>query len=295
MKIWVSFFIIKKDFYCIRIKCHEKSKIDSSFRFASFRMTKCFYICLMNVINLLKNILLKSQIYVSVCATLLGVFILQEQESYQNTLAFILFLTFWNGYFFTVFHKKKDALFWNLVGFIIINFLIFKFLNFQFYFKWVIVLFLGLIYNADFFNINLREFSLIKTFYVGFIWAQSLVWFPLKEMNWAWFFIIFFYTSAITFPFEIRDLKRDPFPTLPKAIGIKNTKILSVTFLLFSGVLAFIYLERNFAISFGITIVISIILAIFSGKKRDDLYYSFFLESLSALPFLIYFILNLKN
>ena len=26
MKIWVSFFIIKKDFYCIRIKCHEKSK-----------------------------------------------------------------------------------------------------------------------------------------------------------------------------------------------------------------------------------------------------------------------------
>jgi hypothetical protein len=66
-----------------------------------------------------------------------------------------------------------------------------------------------------------------------------------------------------------------------------------VIFLLFSGVLAFIYLERNFAISFGITIVISIILAIFSGKKRDDLYYSFFLESLSALPFLIYFILNL--
>lgn len=268
----------------------------------------------MNVINLLKNILLKSQLYVSFCATLLGAFVLQEQESYQHSLVIILFLTFWNGYFFTVFHKKKDAIFWNLVGFIIISFLIFKFLNFEFYFKWLIVLFLGLIYNADFFNLNVREFSLIKTFYVGFVWAMTLVWLPLNNDNFFnndfssdfvrcfiksslrefpihWFFIIFFFVSGITFPFEIRDLERDDFPTLPKKIGIQNTKYLSYFFLFLSSILTTQFLKFDFAISFFLTSIFAFILIYSSDKKREDWYYSFLMESLSLLPFLI---LNFK-
>ena len=97
-----------------------------------------------------KNILLKSQIYVSLCATLLGVFILQEQESYQNTLAFILFLTFWNGYFFTVYHRRKFAKIWNILGFVLISSILLKYFDLNFYLKWLIVLILGFIYNADF-------------------------------------------------------------------------------------------------------------------------------------------------
>lgn len=242
----------------------------------------------MNFINLLKNILLKSQFYVSFCATFLGIFILQEQESYQLSLAILLFLTFWNGYFFTVFHKKKDALFWNLVGFILISFLIFKFLNFQFYFKWLIVLFLGLIYNADFFNINLREFSLIKTFYVGFVWAMTLVWLPLENMNWIWFLIVFLFTSAITFPFEIRDLEQDDFPTLPKKIGIQNTKYLSYIFLFLSSVLAIQFLKFDFSVAFFFNTIFAFVLIYFSDKKRKDWYYSFLMESLSLLPFVFH-------
>ena len=268
----------------------------------------------MNCINVLKNLVLKSQFYVSFCATLLGIFVLKEQESYQNSLAVVLFLTFWNGYIFTVFHKKKDAIFINLVGFALITFLIFTFINLEFFIKWLIILLLGSLYNADFFKLNFREFSLIKTFYVGFVWAMSLVWLPLNNENLCidfsslfssdfircfinsslrdfpihWFFIIFFFVSGITFPFEIRDLERDQFPTLPKVLGVKNTKYLSIIFLLFSGILAYINLEKKFAISFGITIVVSIILAIFSSKKRPDWYYSFLLESLSALPLFFY-------
>ena len=249
----------------------------------------------MNFINLLKKLFLKSQLYVSFCATLLGAFVLKEQESYQISLLAILFLTFWNGYFFTVFHKKKDAIFWNLVGFVIISFIIFKFLNFEFYFKWLIVLFLGLIYNADFFNLNLREFSIIKTFYVGFVWAMTLVWLPFENFHLAWFFIIFFFVSGITFPFEIRDLERDDFITLPKKIGIENTKYLSYLFLFLSSVLATYFLIFDFAISFFLTSIFASILIYFSDRKREDWYYSFLMESLSLLPFLIYFILNLKN
>lgn len=239
----------------------------------------------MNFINLLKKLFLKSQLYVSFCATLLGAFVLKEQEAYQISLLVILFLTFWNGYFFTVFHKKKDAIFWNLVGFVIISFLIFKFLNFEFYSKWLIILFLGLLYNADFFNINIREFSLIKTFYVGFVWAMTLVLLPFENFHLAWFIIIFLFVSGITFPFEIRDLERDGFITLPKKIGIQNTKYLSYLFLFLSSVLAAYFLKFDFAISFFLTSIFAFTLIYFSDKKREDVYYSFLMESLSLLPF----------
>ena len=246
----------------------------------------------MNCINVLKNLVLKSQFYVSFCATLLGIFVLKEQESYQYSLAVVLFLTFWNGYIFTVFHKKKDAIFINLVGFALITFLIFTFINLEFFIKWLIILLLGSLYNADFFKINFREFSLIKTFYVGFVWAMSLVWLPLTHFNWSWFFIIFFFVSAITFPFEIRDLERDQFITLPKKIGIQNTKYLSYLFLFLSSILAINFIRLNFALAFLFTSIIAMILAYFSDRKRPDWYYSFLLESLSALPFLILILLK---
>ena len=272
----------------------------------------------MNCINVLKNLVLKSQFYVSFCATLLGIFVLKEQESYQNSLAVVLFLTFWNGYIFTVFHKKKDAIFINLVGFALITFLIFTFINLEFFIKWLIILLLGSLYNADFFKLNFREFSLIKTFYVGFVWAMSLVWLPLNNENHCsdfsslfssdfircfinsslrdllnpWFFIIFFFVSGITFPFEIRDLERDQFPTLPKVLGVKNTKYLSYVFLIISSILAVQFLKLHFAIAYAITLIFGIILSYFSDKKRPDWYYSFLLESLSALPFLILILLK---
>ena len=95
---------------------------------------------------------------------LLGVFILQEQESYQNTLAFILFLTFWNGYFSPFITEENFAKIWNILGFVLISSILLKYFDLNFYLKWLIVLILGFIYNADFLNINLRQFSLVKTF-----------------------------------------------------------------------------------------------------------------------------------
>lgn len=249
----------------------------------------------MNFINLLKKLVIKSQLYVSICAALLGVFVLNEQESYQTWVITILFLTFWSGYLFTVFHKKKYALLGSLVGFILITFLIIYFLNYTFYFKWLIILTLGLLYNADFFEINLREFSLIKTFYVGFTWAMTLVFLPLEQINWVWFCILFLFVSGITFPFEIRDIERDSFPTLPKVIGIRNTKILSIVFLTSSAIAAFFQLNTGYTIAWATSMCISILLVVFSGRNRSNEYYSFFMESLSALPIIVYFILNLKN
>jgi hypothetical protein len=46
----------------------------------------------------------------------------------------------------------------------------------------------------------------------------------VRKFSFSMVYHYFLFTSAITFPFEIRDLGRDPFPTLPKAIGIKTLK-----------------------------------------------------------------------
>lgn len=253
------------------------------------------------------NFLAKSQIFVSVTAMLLGIFILNEQNNFQFPLVLILFLTFWNGYLFTVFANKKDVIFWCLVGFVLISLLIFNFFNFQFYFKWLIILYLGLMYNAGFLNINLRKISIIKTFYVGFVWAMTLVWLPsqnenfcdilslefircfiklsLHEFHWEWFSIVFLFVSAITFPFEIRDMERDNFITLPKKIGIQNTKYLSYLFLFLSLILATTFLKFEYSIPYFITIIFSFILIYFTNEHRKNWYYALLIESLSALPF----------
>jgi hypothetical protein len=55
-----------------------------------------------------------------------------------------------------------------------------------------------------------------KNLYVGLVWAMSLVWLPLENFHLAWFLIIFLFTSAITFPFEIRDLEETLFPLYQK-------------------------------------------------------------------------------
>lgn len=246
----------------------------------------------MNLLKILKYTFIKSQFYVSLCSSLLGIFILEEQESYHFIKAVVLFLTFWNGYLFTVFHQKKNTIWINWIGFLIITIIILKNLILGFYVKWLVVLIFGFMYNANFLKINLREFSLIKTFYVGFVWAASLVWLPLETFNWRWFMMIFFFTSAITFPFEIRDLGRDNFPTLPQKIGINNTKYLSYFFLSASSCIAFITLENKHLSAFSATLFMAAILVSFTNKKRQDWYYSFLIESLSTIPFLILILLK---
>ena len=65
-------------------------------------------------------------------------------------LALDPFPYFWNGYFFTVYHKRKFAKIWNILGFVLISSILFYF-ELNFYLKWLIVLILVL-FNADFFE-----------------------------------------------------------------------------------------------------------------------------------------------
>ena len=88
--------------------------------------------------------------------------------------------------------------------------------------------------------------------------------------------------------FEIRDLKRDDFTTLPMKIGIQNTKYLSYLFLFISSVLAIFFLKFEFVISLFLTFTFASILIYFSHQKREDWYYSFLMESLSLLPFIFH-------
>lgn len=243
-------------------------------------------------INFLKKYLITSQIFVSLCASLLGSFVLLEQESYQNNIFLLLFLTFWNGYLFTVFRKRTNAVNYSVIVFIVLSIIHLLFYSFFTYLKWLLIILIGIIYNADLFKIKIREFSLIKTFYVGFVWSLTISFYALPTFNLAWFFIVFLFVSGITFPFEIRDMEKDSFRTLPKAIGIKNTKILSFIFISVSGIIAYYFLHLNFSIQWLMTTILALIFILFVNQKRPDLYFSFFIESLSAMPFIIYWMTN---
>lgn len=249
----------------------------------------------MRFLNILKKLVITSQAYVALCATLLGCFVLLEQEAYQNSTAVILFFTFWNGYAFTIFKKKKMVLLTGVLSFFLISLLHSLYPETPSYSKWLVLTGLGLLYNARFRGIKVREIYLLKTFYVGAVWAASLVFYPLADFHPLWFLCLFFFVAGITFPFEIRDLSRDRFPTLPTVLGIANTRYLSVLFLLLSAFCALLFLESAFLWAWLATLGISMFMTYFSDPQRPDRYYSFYMESLSAMPFLIYFILTLGS
>lgn len=246
----------------------------------------------MQFVEVFKKYLISSQIFVSICAASLGSFVMLEQEAYQNYSFWILFFTFWNGYLFTIFRKRKIAVWMSFMGFVLLSFFQLIFIDIQTYFKWLIAIFIGLLYNADIFGIRIREFSLIKTFYVGFVWALFLTFYPLPHFSGSWFLMIFLFVCGITFPFEIRDINKDPFLTLPKAIGIRNTKILSLIFLISSGIIGLHSLQLAYSIPWFCSILLAITLVLFSHQKRTNLYYSFFMESLSLMPLVLYWIIQ---
>ena len=136
---------------------------------------------------------------------------------------------------------------------------------------------------------NLRNIGGIKIFIIAVVWAGVTVILPLlnqvnlKEIGFT-FFQRFFFVIAITLPFEIRDLKFDSgdLNTIPQQIGVKKTKILGVLLLLIFLGLNFFKEEiiTHFLYKEVIMTFILMLFVLFSSKKRNKYYTSFWVEAL---------------
>lgn len=249
----------------------------------------------MNIIKILKKTVIDSQIYVSLMGTLFAVFFMKEQNTFRFPTILLIFITYFSGYIYTKYQYTKyffRILVLNALAGIACAFLIIHNHNEVRLLKWFIIVVLGLLYNSFFLDVYIRKIPLLKVFYVGLVWALVNCWLTLPEFSLPIFLISFFYITALVLPFDIRDMNSDTVKTFPMIIGIQNTKYIAYGFVFISSLIGIIYLKPLYATAFFLSSIITYIFIYFSENKRDDTYFSFGVETCSALPFLFLLIME---
>ncbi len=249
----------------------------------------------MNVLKILKKYIIDSQLYVSLMGTLFAVFFMKEQNTFRFPTILLIFITYFSGYLYTKYQYTKHflkILVVNAVAGIVCAFLIIHNHNEIRLLKWFIIVVLGLLYNSFFLEVYIRKIPLLKVFYVGLVWALVNCWLTLPEFSISIFLVSFFFITALVLPFDIRDMNSDTVKTFPMMIGVQNTKYIAYALVFISMVIGIFYLQAPYALAFFMSSIISYIFIYFSENKRDDAYFSFGVETCSALPFLFLLIME---
>ncbi|HCN51251.1 MAG TPA: hypothetical protein DIT10_19530 [Chryseobacterium sp.] len=249
----------------------------------------------MNVLKILKKYIIDSQLYVSLMGTLFAVFFMKEQNTFRFPTILLIFITYFSGYLYTKYQYTKHflkILVVNAVAGIVCAFLIIHNHNEIRLLKWFIIVVLGLLYNSFFLDVYIRKIPLLKVFYVGLVWALVNCWLTLPEFSIPIFLISFFFITALVLPFDIRDMNSDTVKTFPMMIGVQNTKYIAYALVFISTIIGIFYLQAPYALAFFMSSIISYIFIYFSENKRDDAYFSFGVETCSALPFLFLLIME---
>ena len=249
----------------------------------------------MNILKILKKSVIDSQVYVSLMGTLFAVFFMKEQNTFRFPTILLIFITYFSGYLYTKYQYTKHffkILVLNAIAGIICAFLIIHNHNEIRLLKWFIIVVLGLLYNSFFLDVYIRKIPLLKVFYVGLVWALVNCWLTLPEFNFPIFLISFFYITALVLPFDIRDMKSDTVKTFPMIIGVQNTKYIAYSLVFISSLIGIFYLKPLYVTAFFLSSIVTYILIYFSENKRDDSYFSFGVETCSALPFLFLLIME---
>lgn len=160
---------------------------------------------------------------------------------------------------------------------------------------------LSFLYSLPFTNFGLRAVPVLKLFLIALVWTGSSVGLLLVVHHDIFrfeklLFSIFFFVVGITIPFDIRDKLTDEreLKTVPQIIGVNRAKVIALICLILSGFLFYFEFHQwnIFVVSWIITVLISTYFVLLSHEKRSGFYYSFWVESCSLVPLLIY-ILNL--
>ncbi|WP_241285479.1 UbiA prenyltransferase family protein [Chryseobacterium arthrosphaerae] len=249
----------------------------------------------MNVLKILKKYIIDSQLYVSLMGTLFAVFFMKEQNTFRFPTVLLIFITYFSGYLYTKYQYTKYFLkivVLNSIAGMLCAFLIIHNHNEIRLLKWFIIVVLGLLYNSFFLEVYIRKIPLLKVFYVGLVWALVNCWLTLPEFSIPIFLISFFFITALVLPFDIRDMKSDTVKTFPMLIGVQNTKYIAYALVLISSIISVFYLQIQYATAFFMACIVTYLFIYFSENKRDDAYFSFGVETCSALPFLFLLIME---
>jgi 4-hydroxybenzoate polyprenyltransferase len=206
-------------------------------------------------------------------------------------------------------HVRKNWLNKNRGGVYLLMFFAFAisayhFLNFKSSTK-IAILFAGTL--SVLYPFVLRKIPFVKIFVISFVWAISTMLLLVLENNISisqyiiWHLVSrFLFVFAITIPFDIRDLKydADDLKTIPLFFGFEKAKWIAIVSLFMCMIIAtFQQLQNEINLSNFLALILLYFLASVLIKKSDqnnsEMYFSFWVESLSIFSYLFLVILLL--
>ena len=174
-----------------------------------------------------------------------------------------------------------------------------------FEFKLITQIFIVFVGTISFlYPFRLRKIPFSKIFIISFVWTVSTMLLLVLENNIPISQNIvlhlvsrFLFVFAITIPFDIRDLKYDAqnLQTLPLFFGILKARFIALFALFMCLVISVFQHLENTIISSNLLALIFLyfvtsIFIVKSDKKRGEMYFSFWVESLSILCYLFFVI-----
>lgn len=151
-------------------------------------------------------------------------------------------------------------------------------------------------------QVNLRSLSTIKIFIVALVWSLTTVIIPMNDIlsesnpsKWITLLQRFLFVLALILPFEIRDMDSDAekLQTLPRRLGVRNTKIFGYLLLLALLLLEFCKNENNTAHSIALIICscITFLMLRKTGRKPSFYFTAFWVESIPIILWVLYALL----
>lgn len=267
--------------------------------------------------KLIIRFLINSNIWVSFCA--LGLTASSEillKTTNHSILQFVFFATLFTYNFQRIIRGKKNNIHtretWLKQNRVVIFSLMliasivsfYHFINFKFSTQIAVVFIAALCFLYPF---GIRNIPFTKIFVISFVWTISTMFLLLLENNISisqniiWHLgSRFLFVFAITTPFDIRDLKYDAgeIKTIPLLFGFEKAKWIAI-FSLFICIIiaAFQQFQNEIELSDFLGLILLYFLASFLIKKsnpnQSEMYFSFWVESLSIFSYLFLAILLL--
>lgn len=161
----------------------------------------------------------------------------------------------------------------------------------------LLTVFVSIFYVVPFFGKRLREIPFLKTFLIAVVWTCVLFYIPwlnegrkteLVQNELTAFFFLF---SALTIPFDIRDMEQDRIQhkTLPLLFGVTVSKVVALALLaVFYLIIANINQEIWKNLLFGSITLLASLLVLFTNSTRS-IYFFAALDGTMVLIGLVYF------
>jgi len=263
------------------------------------------YFCWVNLGHRIFNFYINSSIHVSLAVvSLLAITGFYFKETVTFNLTTFVFFGSITGYNFVKYSgiaklhwygltsSLKSIQLFSLVSFLLAIYFLFK-LPFQVIFLALFSGILTVLYALPIFpkRRNLRAINGLKIYVIALVWCLITVFLPVVNADLPLDFAViilgiqrFLFVFVLILPFEIRDLKYDDdaLGTIPRRIGVKNTKYLGfvILFIIFlleiitegSGVQKFI--------STSLIVISTFLLLQFSSTNQKKYYASFFVEAI---------------